>query len=136
MAGSGVYAQEAWLEHIGGTEVELMVFLDFDSDSPLVRRYGRQLTVEKKDVNAVYQLTHGKVTRVTYRQTFTSNTVAGTAFDRAMKFLHKRGLRFDDIKEKERYRLVHGSGNGFRTTLILSASDDRIQLNAEVVAMQ
>jgi hypothetical protein len=143
LIGNGIVADmkaqsnlENFLEQVGGSEVELMMFLKGGENKDAVTRNGALIGIEGKDQGATYTIQRGLVVHVNFQQSFPTEEAAQAAFDNAKSFLEERGVEMQVMRGQNHYHLMTGEGNGLRSTLVTTSGGSQYRLNAEVIAIR
>jgi hypothetical protein len=131
-----VYGQTSHLEHVGGSEVELLMFLKSGEYDGKITRAGSLVGFGNPEQGATYTVQRGLVVHCTFHQVFDSEADALAAFEEAKAFLEERGLEMQVMRGQQHYRLMTGEGNGLRSTLVITAAGGRYRLNVELVSIQ
>jgi hypothetical protein len=132
-----VKGQTDYLEPIGGSEVELFFHLDSDQGVPAMDQNGTLLKLERDGFDATYTLAKGKVTNVSYHQSFTSASKAEEAFAEIKRFIESKGMKITSLLTSKERQVVCGDGNNMHSTLIVTqVSGGGYRLNAEISAMR
>lgn len=128
--------QENFLEQVGGSEVELMMFLKGGEGKSEITHNGSLVGIEESDRGATYTVQRGMVVHVNFHQSYSTEADAQAAFDDAKSFLQERGVEMQVMRGQQNYRLMSGEGNGLRSTLVITSGGNQYRLNAEIVAIR
>lgn len=127
---------ENFLEQVGGSEVELMMFLKGGEHKDEIKRNGSLIGIEEGDLAASYTIQRGLVVHVNFHQSYSTEGAAQAAFEDAKAFLQERGVEMQVMRGQDHYRLMSGEGNDLRSTLVITSNGGKYRLNAELVAIR
>ncbi|MEM0996282.1 MAG: hypothetical protein AAGN35_04345 [Bacteroidota bacterium] len=130
------HAQVGYLEQVGGSEVELMMFLQSGDHERIVERDGSLINLENQNIQATYTVQRGSVVHVSFHQSFGNEADVLGAYDSVRKYLETLGVGLQAMRGQESYRLVTGEGNGLRSTLVITSDSGHYRLNAEIIAVR
>ena len=105
--------------------MELMSRLDRADGKPYFRKpFPETLVVKRDDLQATYNLSRGKVIKVTYFQYFWTPKDARRAMDDSKEFLKGRGVFLESLREEPSFEVVRGTGSGLTARLTLTLEPD------------
>lgn len=129
-----LFSQNAYLEPMGGTEVELFYHLDQAAGLGM-QRNGGDISFKGGDLNAVYTISRGKVVEVHFDQLFPNKESATQTFDKTLVLLQERGIPMKVIPTSQLARILRGEGNGLRSSLVLVPCPKGYRLEASIAEM-
>lgn len=135
MVSAGLHAQSPYFETIGGTEVELLAFLQNQEGSIVVEQEGDRIEVSADSTFIVYILRKGKVISIDFKRHFHSRQEAVAAYNRSLNFLYKRGVPMRQVKNLDSCRMIRGYGNGIEADLTIMPTNNTYLLNADLAVI-
>ena len=135
LIGPQLHAQVPYMEGIGGTDVELMAFLNNLPEGQTVTRDKDHIRVTSPNLTVEYVLRRGKVISIEFDQQFANQKEAIDAYNRSMSFLYGRGVPLRQVRNMDTCRVVRGYGGGVEADLTVRPVKNKYRMDADLLVI-